>query len=351
MMDGSHPATTGAAYAPVTSCETSESIQEHMCEMADPMALRLRIVAIRYEAETIRSFELAAADGNLLPSFKPGAHIDLALPGDFSRSYSLTSDGDLPKSYVIAVNRDASSRGGSAYMCDTARVGEVITAQSPRNNFGLNEDADQTVFFAGGIGITPIMSMIRRMEKLSKNWKLIYAARSRASAAFVEELERFETTNPGHVSFHFDDEKSSVLPVADLVTASPADAHLYCCGPAAMISAFKGAAAVRRDDTVHVEHFSATVEQSSASFVVVLKRSGKEFLVPAGRTIMDVLQEAGIRVAYSCREGVCGTCETRVVEGIPDHKDNVLSAREQASNKLIMICCSGAKSDRLVLDL
>ncbi|MBB3594885.1 vanillate O-demethylase ferredoxin subunit [Rhizobium sp. BK529] len=319
--------------------------------MAEPTALRLRILAIRYEAEAIRSFELVSPDGGLLPSFKPGAHIDLALPGDLWRSYSLTSDGDRPRSYIIAVNRDASSRGGSAYLCETARVGDVVTVQPPRNNFVLNEEADHSVFFAGGIGITPVVSMIRRMEALSKSWKLIYAGRSRPSAAFVEELERLETIQPGRVLFHFDDEKGSVLPIADLVAASAGDAHLYCCGPAPMIDAFKNAAATRRDETVHVEHFSATVEQSTTSFVVVLKRSGKEFLIPAGRTIMDVLQEAGIRVAYSCREGVCGTCETRVVEGVPDHKDNVLSAREQASNKLIMICCSGAKSDRLVLDL
>ncbi|HWJ72226.1 MAG TPA: PDR/VanB family oxidoreductase [Kaistia sp.] len=317
----------------------------------EPRPLRLRVEAIRFEAETIRSIELRAPDGSALPPFSAGAHIDLALPGELSRSYSLINADDDGGCYVVAVNRDPKSRGGSAYLCETLRVGEILPVMPPRNSFPLAETAQESVFFAGGIGITPILAMIRRLEAIGRRWRLFYAVRDRANAAFLAQLAALETIEPGRVHLHADSEAGGIMDVAARVAEVPAGAHLYCCGPTPMIAAFTAATAGRPDDHVHVEHFVGTAAKPTGEFKIVLKRSQKEFTVPAGKTIMDVLMEAGVRVAHSCREGVCGTCETRVIEGVPDHKDNVLSARERASNKLIMICCSGAKSDRLILDL
>ncbi|MFI5408014.1 PDR/VanB family oxidoreductase [Kaistia sp. UC242_56] len=318
---------------------------------AAALPLQLRVKAIHYEARGIRSFELRAPDGAPLPDFSAGAHVDLALPGELSRSYSLTNaPGDRDR-YVIAVNRDAASRGGSAYLCETLRVGEILSVMPPRNSFPLVETDGESVFFAGGIGITPILSMIRAMEAGAGRWRLFYAVRDRTSAAFLDEFAKLEAVRPGRVHLHVDAEAGAVMPMAALAASVAADAHLYCCGPTPMIAAFKAATTARPEDHVHVEHFAGTAEKPTGEFRIVLSRSKREFVVPAGSTIMEVLMEAGIKVAHSCREGVCGTCETRVVEGVPDHKDNVLSARERASNKLIMICCSGAKSDRLVLDL
>lgn len=168
---------------------------------------------------------------------------------------------------------------------------------------------------------------------------------------FLERLGALERVAHGRVHLHVDSEAGAVLDVAGIVAAEGPEAELYCCGPEAMIAAFDAACRGRNPDKVHVEHFKGRGEKTTTEFQVVLARSKKEIAVPAGKTIMEVLEEHGIRVAHSCREGVCGTCETRVLEGIPDHKDNVLSPREQASNKMMMICCSGAKSERLVLDL
>jgi ferredoxin-NADP reductase len=336
----SEPAPAGFETAD-SACEEGPAIRP----------LLLRVEAIRYEAQGIRSLELRAADGARLPDFTAGAHIDLALPGDLSRSYSLINGPHDRERYVVAVNRDAKSRGGSSYLCETLRVGEILAVMPPRNSFPMAETADESVFFAGGIGVTPILSMIRRLEATGGRWRLFYAMRDRASAAFLDEFAKLEAIGPGRVHLHVDAEAGAVMPVAALAASVAPEAHLYCCGPTPMIAAFKAATANRPEDNVHVEHFAGTAEKPTGEFKIVLSRSKKEFVVPAGKTIMEVLMEAGVRVAHSCREGVCGTCETRVIEGVPDHKDNVLSARERASNKLIMICCSGAKSDRLVLDL
>jgi vanillate O-demethylase ferredoxin subunit len=319
--------------------------------MTDRVLLRLRIAAIRYEADTVRSFELVAPDGRTLPPVEAGAHIDLMLPGELSRSYSVINSTGPADRYLIAVNRSAESRGGSAHLCDVARIGDLIEVTAPLNTFRLADDAEETLLLAGGIGITPILSMARRLEALGRRWRLVYAARSRAAAAFLPEISALATTNPGGVTLHFDDEAGGPLDIAAAVGSATLQAHLYCCGPEPMLAAFKSATAGRDPDRIHVEHFAGTDARPTGEFTVMLKRSGRTIVVPAGRTIMEVLQEAGIRVAYSCRSGVCGTCETRVLEGIPDHKDNVLSPREQASGKVIMICCSGAKTDRLVLDI
>tara|TARA_A100001391_G_scaffold205405_2_gene205830 strand:- start:21340 stop:22326 length:987 start_codon:yes stop_codon:yes gene_type:complete len=318
---------------------------------ADAPPLTMRVARIELVAETVRAIELVSANGTPLPVFTAGAHINLKLPGDLSRSYSLTNGPEITDRYIVAVNRDPASRGGSAYIAEKLAVGDMLTVDPPHNTFPLVEDAELSAFFAGGIGITPVFAMIQCLEALGREWKLFYAARNRACAAFVDELERLDAKAPGRVHFHFDDEAGKVMPLLKLAVGIPKAAHVYCCGPARMIETFKASAGWRPEENVHVEHFAGTNARPTTDFTVVLKRQGREFFVPAGESIMDVLEANGVAVAHSCREGVCGTCETVVIEGDCDHKDNVLSRREKDSNGLIMICCSGAKSDRLVLDL
>lgn len=318
---------------------------------AEHPLLAVRVAGLRTIAETIREVELVSADGTDLPGFSAGAHINLKLPGGLSRSYSLTNGPDTRDRYIIAVNRDPASRGGSAYVVDKLQLGELLDIDPPHNTFPLVADAEQSAFFAGGIGITPILSMIRHLEALQRPWKLFYAARNRTSAAYLSELEAFEAASPGRVYFHFDDEAGKVMPLLKLAVGIPKAAHVYCCGPGKMLETFTASAGWRPEDNVHLEHFAGTKARPTTDFTVVLKRQNRELFVKAGESIMDVLEANGVRVAQSCREGVCGTCETVVLEGECDHKDNVLSSREKDSNKLIMICCSGAKSDRLVLDI
>jgi vanillate O-demethylase ferredoxin subunit len=313
--------------------------------------LLMRVDAVHAVADTIRAVELVSADGSPLPDFDAGAHINLKLPGDLSRSYSLTNGPETRDRYCIAVNRDAASRGGSAYIVEKLRVGEVLPVDPPHNTFHLVEEAELSVFFAGGIGITPILAMIRRLEALGQPWRLFYATRNRTSAAFVAELEALEAKSPGRVHLHFDDEAGKVMPLLKLASTVPKVAHVYCCGPGKMIEVFRASAGWRPEDNVHIEHFVGTKAKPATAFDVVLKRRGLQFHVPAGETIMQVLLDNGIPVAHSCCEGVCGTCETVVLEGEPDHMDNVLSRRERESNRVMMICCSGAKSGKLVLDI
>lgn len=313
--------------------------------------LRLRVAAMHAETPTIRAVELVSADGAPLPPFTPGSHIDLKLPNGLSRSYSLTNGPDTTDRYCIAVNRDPTSRGGSVYIVDQLQVGDVLDVAPPSNTFELVADAPESAFFAGGIGITPILSMIRHLEALGRPWKLFYAARNRAGAAFLAELMALDAVAPGRVHLHFDDEAGRVMPLLKLAMVIPKAAHVYCCGPGRMIETFQASAGWRPEDNVHIEHFVGSHARPTTPFDVELKRRGLKFHVPVGQSILDVLLDNGVYVSHSCKEGVCGSCETRLLEGIPEHCDNVLSRRERDSNEVIMVCCSGAKTDKLVLDL
>jgi vanillate O-demethylase ferredoxin subunit len=315
--------------------------------------LEVRVKRIGYEAENINSYELVAPTGGELAPFTAGGHIDLHLSNGMIRSYSLVNDQRERHRYVIAVNRDAAGRGGSSFVHDSIRAGDIITVSHPRNNFALHEEAEHSVLIAGGIGITPLLSMVRRLETLERSWELFYAARTRVAAAFLDELDALRPNVHLNLRVDFDDERSGrVFDLAAIVKKAPAPAHLYCCGPLPMLAAFEAATADRPADHVHVEYFQ--VRQAPAiegGFEVKLARSNRRILVEAGKTILDALLDAGIAVNYACTEGVCGTCETRVLEGIPDHRDQFLSKEEQAANKTVMICCSGVKSGTLVLDL
>ena len=313
--------------------------------------IQVRVKRITYEAETVNSYELVRPCGGELPRFTAGGHIDLHLLNGLIRSYSLTNDQSERHRYVIAVNRDAASRGGSAFIHERVRVGDIVTLSQPRNNFTLHENADLSILIAGGIGITPLLSMIRRLDALGRPWRLVYAARNRLAAAFLDEIDALRSKAQSNVQIDLDDERSGrVFDLPDVVRRAPLGAHLYCCGPVPMLEAFTRATADRSADRVHVEYFQADAA-IEGGFDVRLARSSRTVPVEAGKTILNALLDAGIAVNYSCMEGSCGTCETRVLEGVPDHRDHFLSTDERAANKTIMICCSGARSRTLVLDL
>jgi len=316
------------------------------------MALRLR--QTRLEAEDIVSFEFVSAGDAPLPPFEAGAHIDLHLAGGMVRSYSLAnapfdaSADPARRSYLIAVQRDDAGRGGAAWMHASPRVGDVLRATRPGNDFALAEDAPRSIFIAGGIGITPVMSMLRRLAVLGRPWRLHYASRSPARAAFADEIRALG----GDADFRFGPSGGGRIDVAAIVREAAPDDHLYCCGPARMIDAFLEACASRRPDTVHCERFAAAeAPATGGGYDVVLGRSGLRLAVLPGKTILDTLLDHAIDVPYACTAGVCGTCRTPVLEGEPDHRDDFLGEEEKRANTSIMVCCSGSRSPTLVLDI
>ncbi|MBX9760140.1 MAG: PDR/VanB family oxidoreductase [Beijerinckiaceae bacterium] len=308
----------------------------------------MRLTSIRYAAHDTNLYEFRRTDGAALAPVEPGAHIDLNLPNGMMRQYSLvTADGD-PAAYVVGIKRDRASRGGSIFIHDQLRVGQVIAIGGPRNNFPLKEDAAHTVLVAGGIGITPIWCMAQRLKKLRRSFELHYACRDRAEVAFHDELKAMPEAN-----IHIDAEAGGkFMDVAAIIAGARKDAHFYCCGPIPMLEGFEKATASLPPDQVHVEYFSSKEEAATGGgYVVELRKSGKEYSIPEGKTILEVLVEDGVDIMYSCQEGVCGACETAVISGTPDHRDGILTDAERVASKTMMICCSGSKSPRLVLDL
>lgn len=319
--------------------------------------LTVRVRAMAYEAQGIVGLELVPLPpATTLPAFSAGAHIDVHLPtpdGELVRSYSLLNDPRETHRYRLGINQDAQSRGGSRFVHRALRVGDTLTISAPRNHFPLDEAAPHNVFIAGGIGITPMLSMIARSQAIGTPWTLYYAARTRAHAGFLDVLESETGRAGGQVVFNFDQEPGGkMLDLAAIVAQLPAGAHVYCCGPAPMLEAYEKATASLPAERVHQEYFSAKdAPATDGGFTVELARSHKTLQVPAGKTILDCLIELHAEPPYSCREGVCGTCEVKVLEGTPDHRDMVLSDSERAANDRMMVCCSGAKSPKLVLDL
>lgn len=315
--------------------------------------LRVRVHSVTWEAEGILSYELRDPAGAPLPAFTAGSHIDLNLPTGLVRSYSLTNSQDERHRYVVAVQKDRASRGGSTWVHDKLRTGDIVVISSPRNNFPLAEDAPHSLLIAGGIGVTPLWCMLQRLVALGRSAELIYCVRTRKEAAFREPIEAAGGKPGAKVSFNFDGEPGGkLLDIAAVVGAASPDTHLYCCGPLPMLEAFEAATKDLPRERVHVEYFTAKdAPAAEGGFTVVLAKSGKSFQIAPGKTILETLLDAGINVASSCLEGVCGTCETRVLEGVPDHRDVVLTDSERKASKTMMICCSGSKTDRLVLDL
>ena len=310
---------------------------------------------LKFEAQDILSLELRPMAGNEFPAFEAGSHIDLHLPNGIVRSYSLLNDCRERHRYVVAVLKDKASRGGSRAVHEQLRIAMPLQISEPRNNFKLVETAAHSVLVAGGIGITPILSMVQRLHQLGCPFEVVYCARSRLSAAYVAEIEALAT----QVHWHFDDEQGGPPDLQALLATRPGvganNTHYYACGPAVMLDAFERSCASLGYTHAHIERFQA-VEVAPASdaqqtYTVELKRSGQVLTVMPGQSLLATLQAANIDCNTSCEEGICGSCETRVLEGTPDHCDSVLSPQEQASHKMMMVCVSGCKSSHLVLDL
>jgi ferredoxin-NADP reductase len=306
------------------------------------------VTAVRRAADDTNLYELMRPDGTPLPPSEPGAHVDLHLPNGLTRQYSLVLPCPLPSSYTLAIKRDANSRGGSSYIFDELTTGRALKISVPRNHFPLAAAATHHVLIAGGIGITPIFAMTQKLRADGASFVLHYAGRTRSQLAFLDEL-----ADAAFAHVHCDDEQGGAfLDLAALVAQAPASSHFYCCGPAPMLDAFLAATVGIPPERVHCEYFVAKHAANKAGgFIVELARSSREIRIPAGMSILEALREAGLTLDSSCQEGICGVCETRVISGIPDHRDAVLSEHEHASNKSMMICCSGSKSERLVLDL
>lgn len=317
--------------------------------------LEVRVQALRLEARDVISVELQPAEaGATLPAFEPGAHIDLHLADGLVRSYSLLNSASDNR-YVIGVLNARNSRGGSRFVHEQLRLGTQLRVSAPRNHFRLLEDAPRTVLIAGGIGVTPLLAMLRRLVQLGTPVEFIQCARSRADAAFLDEIESIAAAHPQvELRRHFDDMQGGPPDLRKLLAGRPADTHFYGCGPSPMLSAFEDACAALGYDHAHLERF-APVEQARSAVTqtctVELRRSGRSLQVGPDVSILDAVLEAGIPAEYSCHEGMCGACETKVISGDVEHRDSILTKQEQAANKSMMICVSRCRGGTLVLDL
>ena len=312
--------------------------------------LRLRVRQMRWEAEGVVSVHLETLDGSKLPAWQPGAHLDLHLPGVVTRQYSLCGDAQDLTTWRIAVLREADSRGGSAAVHDTLRPGDLVDVVGPRNNFPL-EESPEYVFIAGGIGITPLLPMVESVATSGAVWSLRYGGRTRSSMAFVHELER----HGSRVEIRPHDELG-LLDLDEALGEPRPGVRVYCCGPEALLAAVEHRCDAWPRGTLHIERFAAKPSEGActdeeAEFAVELARSGCTITVPAGMAILEAVEAAGIEPPSSCREGICGTCETAVLSGTPDHRDSLLSDEERAANTTMLICVGRALSERLVIDL
>lgn len=319
--------------------------ETHVRELEVELVVRER----RDVAQGVVALTLAAPDGTALPAWTPGAHIDLLLGDDLTRQYSLCGDTADPNTWRVGVLREPASRGGSAYVHDQLREGARVRGRGPRNHFPLVA-SPRYIFIGGGIGITPMLPMIAEANAAGADWHLYFGGRSRTSMAFADELTRYAD----RVTVVPQDE-SGVLDLGHILRAPRTDTLVYVCGPEGLLGAVEAACASWPTGALHLERFAAKAVANDGAadhpFEVVLQRSGLTLTVPADGSIFQTVREAGVSVLGSCLEGVCGTCETAVIDGAVDHRDSVLSAEEQTSSEYLMICVSRCTGTRLTLDL
>ncbi len=312
----------------------------------------LRVERARREAQDVISLRLVHPHGLLLPAWTPGAHIDVILPSGKVRQYSLCGDPVDRDAYTIAVLREPAGRGGSIEIHDPALVGQEIGVSPPRNHFPLAE-AQRYLFIAGGIGITPILPMVRAVEARRIPWRLVYGGRARGSMAFATDI----TSLGGDRVELCPQNETGVLDVESIVGNASADTAIYCCGPEGLIKAVESACQrYLPPGALHVERFApsdppSTPQEPGTSFDVELRRTGVVLHVPPDRSLLDVVREAVPAVLSSCEQGFCGACVATVLDGLPDHRDTVLTDAERENNDTMIICVGRAKSARLVLDL
>lgn len=313
--------------------------------------MELIVTSLRLEAEGVLGVELRHRSGDVLPPFEPGAHVDVSFPNGLMRQYSIASPASDTTRYWLGIGLAPASRGGSRFAHHELRLGDTLPVSTPRSLFGLHEPAGGHLFVAGGIGITPILSMIRRCVERDLPWRLLYCVRSRRHAAYLEQLAPFAD----RVTLHADDEHGGHPDLHTALRQMPADWHVYTCGPGVMMDAVCDHASALGIGThaVHLERFTAGAQTpaETGAFQVRLLRHGGQFSVPAGTSILEVLEDNGVCLPSSCREGLCRSCEVPLVAGTADHRDYVLSDEEREANKSILICVSRAKCAELVLDV
>lgn len=313
-------------------------------------ALYLMVRSLTVVAERVLSIELVAHDGGDLPSWQPGAHVDVLLTPDLVRQYSLCGDPADRGTWRLAVLEEEHGRGGSRYVHDVLRPGDVVEVRGPRNHFPL-VTAPAYLFIAGGIGITPILPMVAQAEVAGIPFRLAYGGRTLRSMAFLDELDRY-----GDRVELVPLDRCGLLDVAGLLSACAENTAIYCCGPEPLIAAVERAAVGLPPGSLHRERFAAAPADSQppasqTAFEVELASTGEVITVSADSTVLEALERAGVDVLSSCREGICGTCETGVLAGTPDHRDSLLSDEEKAEGATMLVCVSRSRGPRLVLDV
>lgn len=309
----------------------------------------VRVRSVSRTGQNIVVVSLVAADCQPLPRWEPGAHIDVVLEDDLIRQYSLCGDPDDAAEWRIAVL--VTEHGRASALINQVRPGDVVTVQGPRNHFPLVA-SEQYVFVAGGIGITPILPMVQRVAHQSLKWTLVYGGRCRNSMAFADELLQH-----GDSVLLWPELERGLIDLDNVLGTPQEGTAIYCCGPESLLNAIESRCTTWPKGTLHVERFAPStdsaqkLEYASPPFIVDLARTGQTINIAENESIIDALERAGIPTTTACRNGVCGTCETRVLDGSPDHRDSVLTESERQANDTMMICCSRSRSPRLVIDM
>ncbi|MFG2001882.1 PDR/VanB family oxidoreductase [Spirillospora sp. NPDC048911] len=309
------------------------------------------VVVARKEAlaDGVAGLTLRAADGGALPSWEPGAHVELVLRDGLVRQYSLCGDPADRYAWRVAVLWEEGGRGGSAHVHDRLAEGDRLTVRGPRNHFEFGPSRARCLFIAGGIGVTPILPMVAAAEAAGADWRLVYGGRRRSSMAFLAELERH-----GDRVETCPQDETGLLDLDGLLGEPREDTLIYCCGPEALLAEVERRCAAWPSGSLRVERFAPKPEAEAASreaFEVELTLSGLTLQVPPDRSILETVESAGVTVLSSCQEGTCGTCETAVLDGVPDHRDSVLTEAERRAGDLMMICVSRSLGPRLTLEL
>jgi ferredoxin-NADP reductase len=313
--------------------------------------IEMVVRAVRVESRDVRSLELAPVDPEVtLPPWTPGAHVDVVLgtgEEELIRQYSLCGDTATEDTWTIAVLRTPDSRGGSSFVHDSLGEGDRLTVRGPRNHFALSRSG-RYLFIAGGIGITPLLPMIAEAEALGSDWTLVYGGRDRGAMAFLERLAPF-----GERVRIVPEDEEGMIDLSALLDTPRSDTLIYCCGPSGLLDAVEEKCTTWPEGSLQVERFTATEidDSDNAEFSIVLQRSGLTLDVPADKSIYEVVRENDVSVLASCLEGICGTCETAVLDGEVIHRDAILDEAERASNTTMMICVSRCRGSRLTLDL
>ncbi len=348
-----HDPALGIADASVSALwAISGAIRRMKAPQAADRVIELQVAAREVVArdQDVVALTLTAADGRPLPRWRPGAHLDVHLPSGRLRQYSLCGRPDDTGTYRIAVRRIVDGGGGSIEVHDGLSVGATVTTHGPRNAFpltvpGYGSPAQRFRFIAGGIGITPILPMLALADRLGIDWSMVYAGRSRDSLPFIDEVSRYDD----RIDVRTDD-VSGVPTAAELLGDCPDGTTVYACGPAPMLTAIRTALVGRDEVELHFERFAAPPVVDGREFTASIASTGQEIVVGADETLLSALQRADVAVPYSCRQGFCGTCRTRVLAGAVDHRDTLLTEPERVGG-MMLVCISRADGERLVLDM